>query len=69
MDGLEVVSLIKREMLPWSLPTFIAITAFARREDRAICLEAGMDDYIRKPVRRMDIEAILAKWAHVIKSH
>jgi PAS domain S-box-containing protein len=69
MDGLEVVSLIKREMLPWSLPTFIAITAFARREDRAICLEAGMDDYICKPVRRMDIEAILAKWAHVIKSH
>lgn len=69
MDGLEVVSLIKRELLPWSMPVFIAITAFARQEDRAICLEAGMDDYVCKPIRRMDIEALLEKWSPVIKSH
>lgn len=68
MDGLEVVPLIKRELLPWSLPIFIAVTAFARQEDRKICLEAGMDDYVCKPIRRTDIEALLNKWAPVIKS-
>ncbi|MNC66484.1 Sensor histidine kinase RcsC [compost metagenome] len=67
MDGLEVVTLIKRELLPWSLPVFIAVTAFARQEDRDICLEAGMDDYVCKPIRRMDIEALLDKWAKVPK--
>jgi CheY-like chemotaxis protein len=67
MDGLEVVSLIKRELLPWDMPAFIAVTAFARQEDREMCLEAGMDDYVCKPIRRMDVEALLDKWAKVPK--
>jgi CheY-like chemotaxis protein len=40
----------------------IAMTANAMDGDRERCLEAGMDDYIAKPVRREDLEAVLARW-------
>jgi CheY-like chemotaxis protein/HPt (histidine-containing phosphotransfer) domain-containing protein len=40
----------------------IAMTANAMGGDRERCLEAGMDDYIAKPVRREDLQAVLARW-------
>jgi two-component system, sensor histidine kinase and response regulator len=40
----------------------IAMTANAFPEDREKCFEAGMDDYVAKPVRLQDLANVLARW-------
>ncbi|MCT7955780.1 response regulator [Laspinema palackyanum] len=54
MDGLEATRLICKkyaERLHLNRPRIIAMTANAMQGDREICLAAGMDDYITKPIR------------------
>jgi CheY-like chemotaxis protein len=46
----------------------IAMTAGARDEDRRQCFEAGMDDYVAKPVNPDTMGRILAKWLPKAKS-
>jgi CheY-like chemotaxis protein len=63
MDGLEATRRIRRDFPPERQPHIIALTAAAFPEDRARCLEAGMDDYISKPIDMEQLAAIIGKIA------
>ena len=47
---------------PGAIP-IVALTANAFKEDRDSCIEAGMDDYLAKPVAADDLNAVLARWS------
>lgn len=51
MDGLSATTIIRQQWAEAIRPRIVAMTANAMREDRQICLDAGMDDYISKPIR------------------
>ncbi len=60
MDGIEATREIRKRW-PDNGPRIIAITAYALAGDRERCLEAGMDDYIGKPVQIEDLRNVLNK--------
>jgi GAF domain-containing protein/CheY-like chemotaxis protein len=51
MDGLEASRQIRARLRPQERPRIIAMTANAMQGDRDMCLAAGMDDYLTKPIR------------------
>jgi PAS domain S-box-containing protein len=61
MDGLETTWRISQEWEVGLRPRIIAITANAMRGDRQICLAAGMDDYISKPIQLQELAQALSK--------
>jgi len=61
MDGYAVSSAIRSLPAPRSNVAIIALTADAMKEDKEKCLAAGMNDYISKPFRLVEIEQILKK--------
>ncbi|HWQ18780.1 MAG TPA: PAS domain S-box protein [Methanotrichaceae archaeon] len=63
MDGLGATRQIRKLCPPEKQPRIIAITAYALEGDREKCLEAGMDDYLAKPVLKEELEAILIKYS------
>jgi len=60
MDGIEATKEIRR--LGYEKIPIIALTAHAMKGDREKCIEAGMDDYITKPVKRENVFEILEKY-------
>ncbi len=65
MDGFAATEAIrKRQTEPEAthMPV-IAMTAHALKEDRGRCLQAGMDDYLSKPIRPRELLQIIDKWA------
>jgi PAS domain S-box-containing protein len=60
LGGLETSRMI-RERWPGNGPKIVAITAYALHGDREKCIEAGMDDYIAKPVQIDELAKALSK--------
>jgi CheY-like chemotaxis protein len=65
MDGIEATRKIVNSGFPGNRPKIIALTADSIYDDKKKCIEAGMDDYITKPVRIEEILSILNRWAPV----
>jgi signal transduction histidine kinase/HPt (histidine-containing phosphotransfer) domain-containing protein len=63
MDGIEAARAICQKWPEPKRPRMIAMTGNALLGDREKCLEAGMDDYISKPVRIGELQATLERWA------
>ena len=63
MDGFEAARRIVNRWKPGERPVLIAVTADALEGDREKCLEAGMDDYLSKPVRLEAIQNIIQLWS------
>ncbi len=59
LDGLETTAAIRARS--WSQPYIIAMTANAMSEDKEICLRAGMDEYIAKPMKLQELVDLLKK--------
>jgi PAS domain S-box-containing protein len=56
MDGLEATRQIRQRIPPDRQPRIVALTANALVGDRELCLSAGMDDYITKPMKLNELE-------------
>jgi CheY-like chemotaxis protein len=61
MDGLEASREINRRWKSEQRPRIVAMTANAMQGDRELCVAAGMDDYIAKPIRIPELVGALSK--------
>jgi signal transduction histidine kinase/HPt (histidine-containing phosphotransfer) domain-containing protein/BarA-like signal transduction histidine kinase len=69
MNGLEATQEIRKRQKAKTFPNYdsriiiVAMTAQAMQGDREKCIEAGMDDYLAKPIRPGDVRNMIDKWA------
>jgi CheY-like chemotaxis protein len=61
LDGLEATKIIRSTEK--QQPVIIAMTANAMQSDREECINAGMDDYMSKPIKLEDMITMIKKWA------
>jgi two-component system, sensor histidine kinase and response regulator len=60
LDGFEVIEVLRRrERTAGGHLPVVALTAHAMKEDRERCLQAGMDDYLSKPIHSAELVAVI----------
>ena len=67
MDGYEATRAIRKRFADEMLP-IIAVTANAMEGDKEKCFDAGMDDYIAKPLRMDKLKATVTVWLERLQS-
>lgn len=67
MDGLETTKYILQYWKNTERPVIVAMTANVMQGDKERCINAGMDDYISKPIISQDVMDIIVKWYEKIK--
>ena len=65
MDGFEATRCIRSSRFPVHNPNvpIIAMTACAMKGDREKCLDAGMDDYLTKPIQPEELAKTIVRWS------
>jgi len=69
MNGLEATKIICEKYPESERPKIIAITANAMAGDRERYLNAGMVDYLPKPIKFKDVQSVLIKWGKKKTEH
>jgi PAS domain S-box-containing protein len=62
MDGYQATAEIRRLQDSVNRVPIVAMTAAAMQGEKDRCIEAGMNDYISKPVKQIDLEAKINQW-------
>jgi signal transduction histidine kinase/ligand-binding sensor domain-containing protein/CheY-like chemotaxis protein/HPt (histidine-containing phosphotransfer) domain-containing protein len=68
MDGLEATRRILNRWPPSHRPRIVGVTANVIAEDRASAISAGMDEFINKPIRVEELQAVLARSAQLART-
>jgi signal transduction histidine kinase/ActR/RegA family two-component response regulator len=66
MDGLEATRAIRALSNSQAAIPIVALTAYASQDDLRACLDAGMNDYLTKPLDRSKLQAALARWGGAV---
>jgi two-component system, sensor histidine kinase and response regulator len=68
ISGIEVCKQIKA-MSKWKAVPIVMVTALSGKEDLARCLAAGADDFLSKPVNRLELSARVKSMLRIKKQH
>ena len=69
MDGLEASREVRRRCGQGGNPRIVAMTANVMRGDRELCLQAGMNDYLSKPIRVPELVRVLEETGSTAPVH
>jgi len=61
MDGVTATNIIK-EKLGENCPPVVAMTAYSMKDDAEKFMSQGLDDYVSKPVKSVDLHTVIMKW-------
>ncbi|AFY74087.1 histidine kinase,Response regulator receiver domain protein,histidine kinase,GAF domain-containing protein [Synechococcus sp. PCC 7502] len=67
IDGLTATKIIRQSDKPQ--PWIIALTANALEQDRQLCIDAGMNDFLPKPIPIQDFNRIISEFSRQVLSH